>query len=203
MKILLVDDHDLVRYGLRKILEDIVEDPCVIEAGSLERGSALYAQERGGIGLVVLDLNLPDSRGLAVVRRFMQRHPEAPVVVLSGSVDEAIASEASSIGAMAFLHKSSDIGELRTKLAAILGSVRRPAPMDGAVPKGIPDGAQARRLSLGGQDVRILDLMLQGSTNREIAEATGLAVGTTKNRVSGLLAVFGVSSRAKLIALFH
>jgi len=203
MKILLIDDHELVRFGMKKLLEDLLESPSVLEADSLERGSALYAEQHGGIDLVVLDLNLPDARGLSGLRQFMQRHPSAPLVVLSGSVDDAIAAEATAIGAMAFLHKTSDVDGLRAKMSGLVARIRGFSPhAAGGLPRRprIPD---TRQMSLNTQDLQILDLVLQGHTNKEIAETMGLALGTTKNHISGLLAAFGVTSRARLIALFH
>lgn len=204
MKILLIDDHELVRYGIRRMLEEVAPGWQVLEAASLYRGAEIYAGEKGNIGLIVLDLNLPDARGLAGLRQFTQRHPGAPLVVLSGSVDEAIASEAIAMGAMAFLHKTSDVGELRGKFAALID--RRVAATGTAVQHASIRqwrSVDGRDVGLNARDLRILDLLLQGNTNKEIAEEMGLAIGTTKNHISGLLAAFGVTSRARLIALFH
>lgn len=204
MKILLIEDHQVVRFGLRTLLEGIAGGATILEAAAFQRGAALYEEQRDGIDLVVLDLNLPDARGLAGLRRFVRRYPDARVVVLSGSVDEAIASEAISIGALAFLHKASEIEGLRDDLAALIegtrGGLASPAPAAG---QRAASTAESRGVCLRELDVRILDLLLQGHTNREIAEAIGIAVGTVKNHVSGLLAAFGVGSRARLITLFH
>lgn len=204
MKILLIDDHELVRYGIGKMLEDVVRDAQVLEAASLHRGSAIYGARQAEIQLVVLDLNLPDARGLAGLRQFIRRHPHAPVVVLSGSVDEAIAAEATAIGAMAFLHKTTDVSELRRRLADLVGSLsaaRSPAPQ--AAPRAGVRPLGRREMSLNERDLKVLDLLLQGNNNQEIAEALGIAIGTTKNYISGLLAAFGVTSRARLMALFN
>lgn len=204
MKILLIDDHELIRFGMRRLIEGLAQDAEVIEAASLQRGAAMY-EDQGDIDLVLLDLHLPDARGLSGLRRFARRHPDARLVVLSGTLEDAIASEALAIGAQEFLHKTSDVRALRDRMNAILARVRsgeRVTAPDPAPPAG-GGGAARRGVQLSELDLRILDLLLQGHTNREIADATDIAVGTAKNRISGLLAAFGVTSRARLMALFH
>lgn len=203
MNILLIDDHELVRFGLGKLLQGLGSQMRVLEAASLARGSAIYSEERGEIALVLLDLNLPDSRGLIGVRQFIQKHPGARVAVLSGTVDEAIADEARSMGAIAFLHKSSDIERLYAKLADIVNKIPRESTVSCAA-RDVPEcSGIERQLKLSSRELRILDLLLQGNNNQEIAAAMGLALGTAKNYVSGIFAAFGVTSRARLIALFH
>lgn len=199
MKILLIDDHDLVRYGLRRLLTELVPEAEILEAASLQGGAGVYAERKGAIDLVVLDLNLPDARGLAGLRRFLRGHPGVRLVVLSGTLDEAIAMEATAAGALAFLHKASDCRTLRAQMMAFLSGLAAPAPL----PPKPAAAAHACRASLREIDLRVLDLLLQGLSNREIAEVVGIAIGTAKNHISGLFAAFGVTSRARLIALFH
>ncbi|TFZ00278.1 response regulator transcription factor [Ramlibacter humi] len=204
MKILLIDDHELVRYAIGNLLKDLVHGAVIVEASSLARGSRAYSEMEGGADLVVLDLNLPDSRGLAGVGRFMRQHPQARLVVLSGSVDEAIAAEAASMGAMAFLHKTSDIQSLRSRMLEVLAKVGAAADPAAPGPRGpAPRVWAGRDLGLNARELKVLDLVLQGHNNREIAEEMNIATGTVKNHISGLLAAFGVTSRARLIALFH
>jgi DNA-binding NarL/FixJ family response regulator len=117
------------------------------------------------------------------------------VVVLSGSVDDAISGEALALGATQFLHKTQDSARLG---AALLRCVQGAGSSSTE-----PSSVQSKRLSLSPRELEILDLVLQGCSNQEIADTTGLKLGTVKNYVSGLLVVFAAPSRAKLASLFH
>ena len=207
LSVLLVDDHELVRFGVKRMFEELGLGPITVhEAQSLNVAARIYKQHGDHIAVVVLDLNLPDTKGLSGLRTFKQRYPASRVVVLSGSVDDAIASEALAMGAEAFLHKASDTELLRKTLRAIVQNrfTRDDRPAIPAAMGSEPGAVAAiKRMSLSPRELAILDLLLQGCSNQEIAEATGLAIGTAKNYISGLLSVFGVTSRSRLIALFH
>lgn len=198
MNILLVDDHELVRFGLSGLLGEVAGGQAMVhEAGTLSGALALYGDLGRAVDLVIMDLNLPDARGLSGLRRFVRAYPDATVVVLSGSLDDAIVGEAIAIGAKAYLHKTSDVAALRVQLAEMLLLVRGPT---------IPAPAQAPsacRTNLNARELKILDMVLQGLNNKEIAEAMGIAHGTAKNHMSGLFAAFGVNSRSRLMALFQ
>ena len=194
--ILIVDDHELLRMGLRSMLDAQGHgDVIALEASSLQEACVVYAARAQEISLVLLDLNLPDSKGLSALRAFRQSFPAARVVVLSGAVDESIADEARTMGAELFLHKGGDL----SRIGQLFDEVRSGRPVTGS---GIGSPA-AKRLKLSQREIEILDLVLQGMSNQEIVETTGLKLGTVKNYISGLLLVFGVSSRSKLISLFR
>jgi DNA-binding NarL/FixJ family response regulator len=204
--ILFVDDHELLRVGLRSMLASMnLVDVRAIEAGSLQAGMDLYEKHAADINLVVLDLNLPDSKGLSALRIFKQRFPSARIVVLSGSGDAAISEEARVLGAESFLHKAGDL--------SLVGQLFRTLPAKSAFMSAttvaLQDAARKRaaespeRMRLSSREVEILDLVLQGRSNQEIADSIDLRLGTVKNYISGLFVVFGVSSRSKLISLFR
>src|SRR3569832_729358 len=114
--VLLVDDHELVRVAVKSLLAAGDPPVRVLEAGSLAAALRLYAEHEGDISLVVLDLNLSDMRGLSALREFRRAHSTARIVVLSGSVDDAISGEALALGAEQFLHKTQDSARLGTAL---------------------------------------------------------------------------------------
>jgi DNA-binding NarL/FixJ family response regulator len=197
--VLLVEDHDLVRFGLATLLQSSVFGAVrVLEAGSLAQALGLYAANETDISLVVLDLNLTDVKGLAALTGFKARYPQARIVVLSGSVDDAIMDEALALGAERFLHKSNDVDRLAQELRDCM--TRSQDAIDVSTQIG---SHRSKRLNLSQRELEILDLVLQGCSNQEIVDATGLKIGTIKNYISGLLVVFGVTSRSKLVSLFH
>ncbi len=206
--ILVVDDHDLVRLGLRTLVQSHAAS-CdtsveVFEARNLHDALALYDQQQPNIGLVLLDLHLPDAHGLSALIAFMDRFPEACVVVLSGVSDPALGSQARASGAKAYLTKSGDLQEVVSYICS-LGLFGPP----GILPATSDSGQAGWRVvrTAGGDSVRltvrqaqVLDAILVGQSNREIAELAHLSEGTVKNHVSTLLLLFGVRSRSQLIS---
>lgn len=195
--LLIVEDHELVRLGVRTLLRNLPESPQfeLLEATTLGRGIELYRERVGDIQLVLLDLNLPDSKGLRALRTFRQYFPAARIVVLTGAADESISAEAKMMGAADYLNKGSDLSRIKYLVRSLEGTQHVPKPVE-------PTPLELRRATLTTREVEILDLVLQGYTNQEIAAATDLKLGTVKNYLSGLMIVFGVTSRHKLINLF-
>ena len=203
-RILLVDDHALVRMSVVSLCATVSKDLQVLEATSLAAALSLYEKHEDSIELVLLDLNLPDSKGFAAIQTLRRRFPRSRIVVLSGAFDDAVAAEACVLGAEKFLPKGSDPSVLAATLADLVepGGFSKPArdmhAHNGATRRGSPSAAT----SLSPREIEILNLVLQGKTNQEIVGATGLKLGTVKNYISGLFVVFGVPSRSKLVSLF-
>ena len=195
--ILVVDDHQLLRLGMRSTLNALgLNSIPMLEANNLKDALTLYRLHQHNTGLVILDLNLPDSKGLSGLQTFKHQFPAAHIVVLSGAVDPAIAQEAQELGAEGFFSKSGDLDKLSSTLLQVVRTSPKPAKQH--------IGAHHNEsLRLSKRELQILNLVLQGKTNQEIAELTDLRLGTVKNYISGLFVVFNVRSRAKLISLFH
>lgn len=209
--ILVVDDHDLVRLGVRTLLQAQASPSGggveVFEADCLAQALAIYERFASSIGLVLLDLALPDTQGLSAVSQFHERHPDARIVVLSGTgttslAQSTMAQGALTLGASAFLPKSANLKEVVSFIRAcgllggdvVDGSAGAPAPT--RTPR--PSYSRAWR-SLTASQVRVLQMVLEGKTNKEIAQLAGLGEGTVKNYVSTILLLFGVRTRAQLI----
>jgi DNA-binding NarL/FixJ family response regulator len=201
--ILIVDDHELLRVGLRSALvSKDLKPQQVFEASSLADAIDVYSKHEDSISLVVLDLNLPDSKGLSALKIFKRLYPSSRVLVLSGaSMDISIYEQARTLGAARFLYKASGLEEIAEALRDTLQPGGEAAAMQDATPPVAPP--KANRGGLSPREVEILDLVLQGRSNQEIIDVTHLKMGTVKNYISGLLIVFGVNSRSKLIDLFR
>ena len=111
MKILVIDDHALVREGLHQVLKGLDENVSVLQAGTCEQAFAL-AQSHADIDLVLLDYHLPDMTGLQALDIFGKNHPELPIVMLSGSANVQIMRQVLQSGASGFITKSSLSDEL-------------------------------------------------------------------------------------------
>lgn len=210
--VLVVDDHDLVRLGLHTLLRSHATDHGrsvqVLEARSLQEALGLYQNHRDGIRLVLLDLNLPDTHGLSGLADFLARFPDAPVVVLSGINDAVLVHQALALGARAYLAKSGDLQQVVAYIRSLglLGSqagtaVLRNLSATPSVPR--TTGTLPHRPELTARQAQVLEWILAGHSNREIAQQAHLSEGTVKNHVSALLLLFGTRSRAQLISRFR
>lgn len=222
--ILVVDDHELIRLGVRALLQaqPLPAGAAVelLEAGSLAEALAIYESQGGAIDLVLLDLALPDSQGIAGVSQWMARHPAARIAVISGICPEPFTPEGLercvlALGAVAFLRKTACLDELAGLLeqTSRWHAARAPLPAgalqppsrggEGPRPAAAPTRGHPALRTLPSRHARVLQLVLEGKTNREIAEAIHLSEGTVKNYVSTLLLRFGVRSRAQLISVLR
>lgn len=198
--ILVVDDHDLVRLGVRALVQSQAgaSGVEVFEADTLVSALSLYAQRQSSIGLVLLDLALPDTDGHSGLIAFRGRFPQARIVVLSGAVDSAMADGALAHGALAFLPKSADLREVVSFIRAC-GLLEVDTAVQLVPRLGGPTRIAASE-PLTPRQAQVLQWVLEGKANKEIAELAHLSEGTVKNHVSTLLLLFGMRSRAQLIS---
>ncbi|MDH4134755.1 MAG: response regulator transcription factor, partial [Gammaproteobacteria bacterium] len=192
MKILVIDDHALIREGLRHVLRGLDDSVEVLEAASCGRAFEIAATT-SDLDLVLLDYHLPDMNGLEALDVFAREHPGLPVIVLSGSVNPRIMQQVIGKGAAAFLTKSGMSDELLAVARLVLaGGVHMPdIPMslqeDGSLSAAAPMFTPRQE--------HVLQLLLDGYTNKEIGRQLGLSDETVKNHVTGILRGFGVTTR--------
>ena len=201
LRVLLVDDHEVVRQGLRGVLE--AQDGIEVVG---EAGTAADAVRQVGFkapDVVVMDVRLPDGSGVEATRKIRDRFPDVSVLVLSSFADEEALISSIEAGASGYLLK-------RVDSDAIIDGVRRvgageslldPAMTDKLFTK-LRDGDRDDELiaRLSGQERRILTRLAQGKTNREIADEMFLAEKTVKNYVSNLLSKMGMARRSEAAA---
>lgn len=208
-RVLLVDDHELVRIGVRTTYPELLGSSIEwLEASTLEDAVRIYAQTPQ-VDAVLLDLNLADSKGLQGLRTFLQAHPGARVAVFSGTHDEFVIRQASALGAVGYVCKGTLSTQMRDMLIALLwpdgtAGSRGPGGAPNVLFSRMSTSAMYDRVSeLGPRHLEILELVLSGCTNQEISNSTQLSLGTVKNYVSSLLLALDVRSRSHLISLFR
>lgn len=197
-RILLVDDHDVVRTGLRSVFDSTRDLEVVGEAGT-----AADAIRRVGLDepdIVVLDVRLPDGSGIDVCRAIKERWPAIRTLILTSYADQDALIEAVDAGASGYILK-------RVDSAGLLEAVRRVGrgervfgePLDAALAEKIRSNGQASRkldrLSL--QERKVLDRLAQGKSNKRIAEEMFLSDKTVKNYVSHILTKLEMASRTE------
>lgn len=201
-KILLVDDHDLVRFGTAMLLESLDEVRCTITPCRSLDEARTACREEGSYDLVLLDLNLPDAKGLQGLRTLRDECPNIPFAMLTGTQDEFVIRQAQAMGAVGYLLKSWTPERLKEALKALLQT-----PGDATLAQRFPRLAGTshydRVAELGSRHLQVLELILGGLSNQEIATATELSVGTVKNYVSVILLALDVDSRSHLMSLFN
>jgi DNA-binding NarL/FixJ family response regulator len=202
IRLALVDDHEIVRRGLRELLEAQGDLSVVAEAGTL--AEALTSIDPGAIDVAVLDVRLPDGSGVEVCRALREVRPELACLMLTSFADDEALDAAVLAGARGYVLK--DI-----RGTDLVDSIRRAAAGEVLLDEDVLARVRARlrrkamednRLeSLSPQEHRILELLSEGLTNKEIAAEMFLAEKTVKNYVSNLLAKLGFQRRTEA-ALF-
>jgi len=207
-KVMLVEDHDLVRLGVKALFGTPEFDGIAwIEASTLADALRLHA-EHADIELILLDLNLADCKGLHGLSQMLAEHPGARVLILSGTQDEFVVRQAKAMGAAGYLHKGGSPDTMRDTLRSILeldascGNAS-PARNTQHFPKFPSASSYDRVAELGARHLEILELVLSGCANQEISNSTKLSLGTVKNYVSTILLALDVKSRSHLISLFR
>jgi len=201
-KILLVDDHDLVRFGTTMLLESLGEVSCAITPCRSLDEARTACRERGPFDLVLLDLNLPDAKGLQGLRTLRDECPDIPFAMLTGTQDEFVIRQAQAMGAVGYLLKSWTPERLKEALLALL-QAPAPATLAQRFPRLAGTSHYDRVAELGPRHLQVLELILEGLSNQEIAKATELSLGTVKNYVSVILLALDGQSRSHLMSLFH
>ncbi len=202
LRVALIDDHEIVRRGLRDLLEATGDITVVADAGTVDDALAVINVDE--IDVAVLDLRLPDGSGVEICRELISRRGDLACLMLTSFADDEAMTAAVVAGAKGYVLKDIRGNDLIESIHAV---ARGESLINDETMRHVRDRVhrrlveQARIESLSGQERRILDLLAEGMSNREIAETMFLAEKTVKNYVSNLLAKLGFDRRTEA-ALF-
>ncbi len=200
IRVFLLDDHELVRNGVRASLDAEADIEVVGESGNV--ADALGEVDRCRPDVAVVDVRLGDGNGIAVCRDISQHHPEVHTLILTSFESDQALVDASRAGAAGFVLKQIRSTQLVDAIRLVAGG--RQLLDDAAVRQATRRLARSeagRLVDLTEQERRIFDLIGEGKTNRQIASEMFLAEKTIKNYVSNLLAKLGMSRRTEAAAL--
>jgi NarL family two-component system response regulator LiaR len=196
---MIVDDHAMVRSGIRAFLKSYEDLQLVGAAGGGREATELCRSETPDV--VLMDIMMPGMDGIETTRRLLEISPQSKVVALANTLDPEIMTQVLQAGAVGFLNKSVSADELasairdahagRTPLspeaaAAMIQLVRRrPGPGD----------------NLTERELEVLGLMVEGSSNAQIAERLVVSLATAKFHVAGILGKLGAANRAEAVTI--
>jgi len=201
LRLLIVDDHDLFRAGLRALLEDEG-----FEVGDAADGSdGVRAARRFQPDVVIMDVNMPGMSGIDATPRILEAAPEASVLVLTIAVDEGRIVDAIRAGASGYLLKDAELHDIVDAVRAAASGHSAIAPSAGRALVGALRSRSARPraeasagcVELSTRERGLLELVTDGCSNAEIAARLFLSQSTVKSHVSSLLAKLGVENRVQ------
>ena len=201
IRLFLLDDHELVRRGLKDSIEEEGDLEIVGEAGTLAEGIAGIESTRPDVA--ILDVRLPDGSGVDVCRSIRQRHPSVHCLMLTSFPDDEALIDAILAGASGYILKETRVSELIEDIRRIASgeSLLDPRTTSRVFARLRRQQQDDRFARLSEQERAILDLIGKGLTNREIAHQLHLAEQTVKNYISRLLGKLGVDSRTQAALL--
>ena len=203
LRIMLVDDHEIVRDGIRAMLQ--AEDDIVVtsEAGTVRE--AVDEADRTRPDVIVMDVRLSDGSGIEATREIRAKHPETRVLMLTSFADDEALFASIMAGASGYVLKQVKSGDLMRAIRAVAaGDSLLDPSVTSAVLKRLRKGKHLLRdeklARLSPQEERILTLVADGKTNKEIGDELHLAEKTVKNYVSSILSKLEVARRAEAAA---
>ena len=202
LHILLVEDHETVRQGLKLLIDREADLEVVSEAGDGER--ALECAAHDSVDVVVMDLSMPGMSGLVATRRLKEIRPDLPVVTLTRHADQTFLEELLRAGASGYVLKQSPHAELFRAIRAVAGGQQY---IDSALthhltaPFAAPDRKGARRgvPAITGREAEVLRLVSQGYSNKEIAAQLELSTKTVEVHKANAMRKLGLSGRMELL----
>lgn len=192
IRVLVVDDHPIMRVGIAAIIQATPDMTTVAQAGSGEEALELY--DRHMPDIVLVDLRLPGISGVELIRRVMARHAEAKFVVLTTYEGDEDIHQALQAGARSYIIKGMPHNALVSALQRVHAGGRfLPPPVTRALSSRLPDS------ELSAREREVLNLIRHGKSNKEIANELGITESTVKCHVSVILMRLNASDRTQAV----
>lgn len=194
IRVLTADDHEIVRTGLAAVLESAPDIVVVAQAADGAEAIDLYDQHRPDV--LITDLRMPGTDGLAALQQIRRRHPDARVILLTTFDDEEDVYRGLEAGADGYLLK-------QTAGTALVEAVRKVRAGRKAMCPAVAERMAERMATptLTDREAEVLALVAEGKSNKQIAKALGIAEGTVKVHVAGILEKLGAQGRSEAVAI--
>ena len=201
-RVFIIDDHPIVRAGLRELLKQ-TRDVCIV-GDAEDGGSETLAQIAGlAVDVAIVDIKLKRGNGIEACREIKRAHPGTGVILLSAFWDDALVREALDARADGYLLKDAEHFELAKSIA---GVARGQSFFDPAISGAIARQARgeadtATQAALSGHDVQILKLVASGMTNKAIGATLFLSQHTVRDKLSVIMSMLGAKNRAEAVQI--
>jgi two-component system NarL family response regulator len=196
IRVILADDHPVVRDGLAAIVNQQADMQVVAEAGDGEEAIALYEQHLPDV--MVLDLRMPKRDGVSVVQNVLERHPKARMMIMTTFDGDEDIFRSLSQGAKGYLLKDAPRTEILSAIRAV--SQDRPYTSSTVAAKALQRMAKP---SLTQRELSVLQEIAQGRSNKDIARRLSITEGTAKTHVKSILTKLDAISRTEAVAVAH
>jgi DNA-binding NarL/FixJ family response regulator len=200
IRVLLVDDHALLRAGMARLL-DLADDVTVVgSAGSGAQALEMAAALRPDV--VLMDLSMPGMSGVEATRRLLRARPDTAVVVLTSFADPDLVVDALDAGAVGYLLKDAEPDSL---VGAVRAAARGESPLDPRAARVVltTRSRSAGALALSGRETEVLVLVAEGLANKQIARTLGIAERTVKAHLTSIFSQIGVTDRTSAALWAH
>lgn len=200
VSVIIADDHPLFRGAMRLAIDGMFRSARITEASTIDEASAALARD-GDIDLILLDLRMPGMSGYSGLSYLRSQYPGVPVIVVSGSSEQATIRRCLDFGAAGFIPKTTEVDVMRTAIRTILdGGSWTPPEFDHSLRSDKETADLVRRLaSLTPQQMRVLMMLSEGLLNKQIAYELSVSEATVKAHVSAILTKLGVESRTQAV----
>lgn len=194
-RILVVDDHALVRGGMSQLLASFLPGCEVVQAANRAQALAALRAAQQAFDLVTLDIDLPDSDRLALLAEIRRDHPALPVVIMSALEDPVLAAQALQLGAVGYIPKSIDGQVIESALRVVLAGGSYVPPFLLAARR----EAQTSNGELTQRQRDVLALLVEGWPTKDIARRLDLSEATVKTHLAAIFRVLRVKNRAQAV----
>ncbi|WP_076593441.1 response regulator [Herminiimonas arsenitoxidans] len=191
-KIVIAEDHTLIREGLRSLLVQVPDIDVVADTGNGALVEQLLLQTQADF--LLLDLDIPGCHGIALTARIKQQHPHIKILILTGSTDHVSVRQAFAAGADGYLLKLEDSSELLEAIPTVLSNKRYVSKLLGSIDHFLQDTDQA----VTPREQQILKLIASGKSTQEIADALALSVFTVRKHKQNLMAKLSLHTAVEL-----
>ena len=202
IRVFIVDDHPVVRHGLRSLLAGHPDLDVVGEAGDGPQALSWLVDHEADV--LLLDIQMGGQSGLDIARRLRRSHPSLKIVILTTYDDETYVREALEAGVSGFLLKSVSHERLPDSIRAVMRGEKLLSPalisMVVAGYQELSEEQAVREAGLTAEELQVLAAIAEGAGNRDVAERFFWSEATAKRRVQEIMAKLGVSSRAQAVA---
>jgi DNA-binding NarL/FixJ family response regulator len=206
VKVLIVDDHALIREALHAVLKQLKRETVIFEASN-SRQAMRIVEEHPDLDLILLDINLPDRDGFSVLGELRDRYATIAIIILSASDDPDKVKRAFKLGALGFIPKTTEREVMLNAIELVLsGGIYIPSEIldrgETTSPQPTDKSSTTEFLSslgLTNRQIEVLALLMQGKSNKVIATALNMGVPTVKNQITVILKALKVTSRTEAV----